>query len=109
MVAFYERYHHRRPAAAKTTMLGGDLIACVMSGVYTDVEKTMIEIQQKPIVQETRNAFQTPCNTGSQGRSRPVRAQGAGVHLQSPRRPGRRDRTVLPHPDGRREPAGQIR
>jgi uncharacterized protein YbcI len=58
MVALHERYHHRKPAAAKTTMLGDDLIACVMGGVYTDVEQTMIEIQQKTIVQETRNAFQ---------------------------------------------------
>jgi uncharacterized protein YbcI len=39
-------------------MLGDDLIACVLGGVYTDVEKTMIEIQRSTIVQETRNAFQ---------------------------------------------------
>jgi uncharacterized protein YbcI len=58
MVAFHERYYHRRPAAARTTMLGEDLLVCVMSGVYTDVEKTLIEVQQAPIVQETRNAFQ---------------------------------------------------
>ena len=58
MVAFHEHYHHRRPVTAKTLMLGGDLLACVLSGVYTDVEKTMIEIQRQTIVQETRNAFQ---------------------------------------------------
>ena len=58
MVALHEHYHHRKPVTAKTTMLGGDLIACVLGGVYTDVEKTMIEIQQKTIVQETRNACQ---------------------------------------------------
>jgi uncharacterized protein YbcI len=58
MVAFHERYHHREPVMAKTLMLGDDLIACVLGGVYTDVEKTMIEIQKKTIVQETRNAFQ---------------------------------------------------
>jgi uncharacterized protein YbcI len=40
-------------------MLGDDLLACVLGGVYTDVEKTMIEIQRTTIVQETRNAFQT--------------------------------------------------
>jgi uncharacterized protein YbcI len=39
-------------------MLGDDLLACVLGGVYTDVEKTMIEIQGSTIVQETRNAFQ---------------------------------------------------
>ncbi len=39
-------------------MLGDDLLACVLAGVYTDIEKTMIEIQRTTIVQETRNAFQ---------------------------------------------------
>ena len=39
-------------------MLGDDLIACVMGEVYTDVEKTMIELQHTPIVQATRSAFQ---------------------------------------------------
>jgi uncharacterized protein YbcI len=58
MVRFHERYHHRKPVTAKTRMLGDDLIACVLGGVYTDVEKTMIEIQRKTIVEETRNAFQ---------------------------------------------------
>ena len=53
------RYHHRAPVTAKTLLLGGDLLACVMGGVYTDVEKTMIEIQRTTIVQETRSAFQT--------------------------------------------------
>ena len=58
MVAFHERYHHRKPVTAKTLLLGGDLLACVLGGVYTDVEKTMIEIQRTTMVQETRNAFQ---------------------------------------------------
>jgi uncharacterized protein YbcI len=58
MVALHERYHDRTPVTAKTQMLGGDLLACVMGGVYTDVEKTMIELQQSTVVQETRSAFQ---------------------------------------------------
>lgn len=58
MVAFHEHYHHRKPVTAKTLMLGDDLVACVLGGVYTDVEKTMIEIQRSTIVQETRNEFQ---------------------------------------------------
>ncbi len=58
MVGFHERYYHRQPVTAKTTLLGDDLLACVLGGVYTDVEKTMIEIQRGTIVQETRNAFQ---------------------------------------------------
>ncbi len=58
MVALHQQYHHREPATAKTLLLGDDLMACVLGGVYTDVEKTMIEIQRTTIVQETRNAFQ---------------------------------------------------
>jgi len=59
MVVLHERYHNRVPATAKTLLLGSDLLACVLGGVYTDVEKTMIELQRATIVQETRSAFQT--------------------------------------------------
>jgi uncharacterized protein YbcI len=59
MVALHERYYHRKPVTAKTRLLGGDLLVCVLGGVYTDVEKTMIELQRSTIVQETRSAFQT--------------------------------------------------
>jgi uncharacterized protein YbcI len=58
MVALHHHYHHRKPVTAKTEMLGGDLLVVVLGGVYTDVEKTMIEVQRGTIVQETRNAFQ---------------------------------------------------
>jgi uncharacterized protein YbcI len=58
MVGFHRRYYHREPVTAKTLLLGDDLMACVLGGVYTDVEKTMIELQRGTIVQETRNAFQ---------------------------------------------------
>lgn len=59
MVALHRRYHHRKPVTAKTQMLGDDLLACVLGGVYTDVEKTMIELERAPTVRDTRNAFQT--------------------------------------------------
>jgi uncharacterized protein YbcI len=58
MIALHEQYYHRKPVTAKTLLLGEDLLACVLGGVYTDVEKTMIEIQRATIVQQTRNAFQ---------------------------------------------------
>lgn len=58
MVAMHERYHGRRPASAKATMMGSDLLACVLGGVYTEVEKTMIELQRTTVVQQTRSAFQ---------------------------------------------------
>jgi uncharacterized protein YbcI len=59
MVALHERYHHRAPVTAKTLLLDGELLVCVLGGVYTDVEKTMIELQRTTIVQQTRSAFQT--------------------------------------------------
>ncbi len=58
MVALHERYHHRVPVSAVTRLLEGDLLVCVMGGVYTDVEKTMIELERGPIVRDTRSAFQ---------------------------------------------------
>ncbi len=57
MVSLHERYY-RAPATAKTQMLGDDLLACVLGGVFTDVEKTMIELERGTVVQETRSAFQ---------------------------------------------------
>jgi uncharacterized protein YbcI len=58
MVALHERYHHRAPITAKTQLMGDDLLVCVLGGVYTEVEKTMIELQRHTIVAETRSAFQ---------------------------------------------------
>lgn len=58
MVALHERYHGRAPATARTTMMGDDLLACLLGDVYTDVEKTMIELQRTSAVHETRSAFQ---------------------------------------------------
>jgi uncharacterized protein YbcI len=58
MVSLHERYYHRTPVTAETKMLGDDLLACVLGGVYTDVEQTMIELQRSTVVQETRSASQ---------------------------------------------------
>jgi uncharacterized protein YbcI len=59
MVALHERYYQRAPATAKTLLLDGELLVCVLGGVFTDVEKTMIEIQQGASVHDTRTAFQS--------------------------------------------------
>lgn len=58
MVALHEHYHGRKPATARTQMIGDDLLACLLGDIYTDVEKTMIEMQRKAMVHETRSAFQ---------------------------------------------------
>ena len=49
MVGLHQRYHHRAPVTARTQLLGGDLLACVLGGVYTDVEKTMIELRHSRV------------------------------------------------------------
>ena len=59
MVALHERYHHRTPISAKTLLLDDELLACLLGGVYTDVEKTMIELQHTATVKQTRSTFQT--------------------------------------------------
>ena len=58
MVALHERYHGRAPATSRTIMMGDDMLVCMLGDVYTDVEKTMIELQRKALVHETRSAFQ---------------------------------------------------
>jgi uncharacterized protein YbcI len=58
MVALHRRYHGREPATARTEMMGDDVIACLLGNVYTDVEKTMIELQRTAVVHETRSIFQ---------------------------------------------------
>jgi uncharacterized protein YbcI len=59
MVAFHKRYYHREPVTARTLLLGGEVLVCVLGGVYTDVEKTMIELQRTTVVRDTRSAFQS--------------------------------------------------
>jgi uncharacterized protein YbcI len=57
MVALHERYHGRKPASSRTMMMADDMLACLLGDVYTDVEKTMIELQRQALVHETRSAF----------------------------------------------------
>ena len=58
MAALHARHYQRPPGTIKTRMMGDDLLACVLGGVYTDVEKTLIELERDPIVRENRSAFQ---------------------------------------------------
>ena len=44
MVALHVRYYGRAPGGADTRLMGGELLACLMGEVYTEVEKTMIEL-----------------------------------------------------------------
>ena len=58
MIALHARYHGRAPVSARTRMMGDDMLAVMLGDPYTDVEKTMIELQRQALVHETRSAFQ---------------------------------------------------
>jgi uncharacterized protein YbcI len=58
MVTLHARYHGREPASAHTQMMGEDMVACLLGDMYTDIEKTMIELQRQALVHETRSTFQ---------------------------------------------------
>ena len=95
MVALHERYHGRAPATARTQMLGDDLLACLLGDIYTDVEKTMIELQRKAMVHETRSAFQQAMEHRFIDVIETVtRRKVLAVHLHAPRRTRSRARAV---------------
>jgi uncharacterized protein YbcI len=59
MVEFHHRYHNRSPVIGKALLLGEELLACVLGDVYSDVEKTIIDLQgTTTVMQETRSPFQ---------------------------------------------------
>ena len=58
MIALHKRYFGREPGTARTQMLDHDMLACVLGDMYTDVEKTLIELQRESLVHEARSAFQ---------------------------------------------------
>jgi uncharacterized protein YbcI len=58
MAVLHERHYKRRPGTVKSQLMGGDLLASVLGGVYTDVEKTLIELERDPVVRDNRSAFQ---------------------------------------------------
>ena len=95
MVALHERYHGSKPATARTQMMGDDMLACLLGDVYTDVEKTMIELQRQALVTEDAQHFSTgdgaPLHRGCRAADR---ATGGAVHLDAPRGTRSRARAV---------------
>lgn len=58
MVGLHERYYGRKPARAHTQLMGDEMLACLFGEMYTDVEKTLIELQRAALVHESRSTFQ---------------------------------------------------
>jgi uncharacterized protein YbcI len=59
MSALHERYYQRPPGSSQCRLMGDDLLACVLGDVYTEVEKTLIELERAPLVHASRSAFQS--------------------------------------------------
>jgi uncharacterized protein YbcI len=97
MVSLHERYY-RAPATAKSQMLGEDLLACVLGGVFTDVEKTMIELQRTTTVQETRSAFQEAMQHKFIETIERLSRRRALAFISNAGRPRPRDRAVVLEP-----------
>jgi hypothetical protein len=82
MVALHERYHQRTPVTAKAQLMDGDLLVCVLGGVYTEVEMTLIELERTHVVHENRSAFQIAMQTRF---IEAVELPGAALRLHPPR------------------------
>jgi len=63
LVGLHERHYGRKPKAARSELMDGELLACVMGGIYTEVEKTLIELQRSHLVDEVRSSFQQAMRT----------------------------------------------
>jgi hypothetical protein len=54
MVGLHERHYQRPPGTVSSRMMGDDLLACVLGGVYTEVEKTLIEPRRSGVAGSSR-------------------------------------------------------
>jgi uncharacterized protein YbcI len=52
------RQYYGRGASRARTVMGADYVICFLEGIYTPVERTLIEAGRFDAVQETRAAFQ---------------------------------------------------
>lgn len=60
IVTLHLRYFGRAPATARTELLSGDVLACVLTGIYTDAEKTTIDLEGPSAVHASRQKYQDP-------------------------------------------------
>lgn len=58
MVEFHRRYHNRAPVMGKALLLSDELLACVLGGAYSDVEKMIFDLRGTTVLQEARSPFQ---------------------------------------------------
>lgn len=58
MLALHKRLYHCAPTTARCQLMDNELLTCVLSGVYTDVERALIDNEQGDLVRQARRAIQ---------------------------------------------------
>jgi uncharacterized protein YbcI len=86
MVALHREYFGRGPSAAKS-FVGEEMAVCVLSDIYTPVERTLIESGQAEHVRQTRGLHQKALKghyktTVEEILGRPVEAFMSVVHVE---------------------------
>jgi len=85
MVALHREHFGRGPGAAKASMVD-DMLICVLTDIYTQVERTLVRAGQADRVRETRQLHQLALEAEFTGlveriTARPVTAFVSSVHF----------------------------
>jgi len=85
MTKLHREYYGRGPDGVRT-VLGSDLVVCILEDIYMPVERTLLEAGEVAAVRETRLAFQRAMETRFVGAveeimARKVRAFMSQVHV----------------------------
>jgi uncharacterized protein YbcI len=81
-VALHREHFGRGPGAAKTH-ISDNLVVCVLTDVFTPVERTLIEAGQEDRVRETRAAHRAATDATYKARMEAVLGQRVEAHLSS--------------------------
>lgn len=81
-VALHREHFGRGPGAAKTHV-SDNLVVCVLTDVFTPVERTLIEAGQEARVRETRAAHRAATDAIYKERMEAVLGQRVEAHLSS--------------------------
>jgi uncharacterized protein YbcI len=81
-VALHREHFGRGPGAAKTH-LAGNLVVCVLTDVFTPLERTLIDAGQEARVRETRAIHHAATEEAYKSRMESVLGQTVEVHISS--------------------------
>lgn len=81
-VALHREHFGRGPGAAKTHV-SDNLVVCVLTDVFTPVERTLIEAGQEARVRETRAAHRAATDATYKARMEAVLGRPVEAHLSS--------------------------